>query len=745
MSLLRNLRISGSLELTGSLTITGSSNYNGTFSGDGSTLTGVTGSWDGNFSGSAVVTGSLEVTGSITATTFVGDGSSLTGLTADWDGTHTGSASISGSLEINGRVTQTGLGESTYFGSQAGEDDDKTTNCNTGFGFAALKENTGGCQNTALGHGAFKTNQGGNSNIAIGYGALTLNNGGNFNVAIGSSVLGNDNTGDENTVIGALAAVTNNSGDRNTAIGFCSLFGTDTGKCNTAIGHCAGRFVTGSSTGNVFLGYMAGPSTISGGINNKLYINNTTGSALIEGDFSTSQIEFAGGVTGSSFTGSFVGDGSNLTNLPATDWDGTRNGDSEITGSLEVTEDLTVGSQITVGTSSGTENPVIHSLVSNTSENILLESSDTGAGSAPDLVLFRNAGTPQDNDTLGVVEFKTNNISGGSPFVWNGIYSRVIDASQQASALTISAFYGSSTAHGLGVHNLADSTSTGAVIINPNSFNEVPQHTLDVKGDARITSNLYITGSVTGSSFTGSFVGDGSGLTNLPQATGSAVYTIGTGAHSIKPLSASFSNISNATFSAVLAGNQNTASGVCSVVAGGFQNEATGSRSTIGGGSFNHAFGILSTVGGGGGNKACSSATVAGGDSNEALGQGSFVGGGVSNDNNGNYSSILGGGYNLINSNNSKYSAILGGSCNTVSSNHTGSFILGQHITTQESDTTYVNNVHITGSTTANGLLRISRRTTTPSPAVEGMIIASGSAGSSKLYYFDGTDFRALH
>lgn len=652
MSLLRNLRISGSLELTGSLTITGSSNYNGTFSGDGSTLTGVTGSWDGNFSGSAVVTGSLEVTGSVTATTFVGDGSSLTGLTADWDGTHTGSASISGSLEINGRVTQTGLGESTYFGSQAGEDDDKTTNCNTGFGFAALKENTGGCQNTALGHGAFKTNQGGNSNIAIGYGALTLNNGGNFNVAIGSSVLGNDNTGDENTVVGALAAVTNNSGDRNTAIGFCSLFGTDTGKCNTAIGHCAGRFVTGSSTGNVFLGHMAGPSTLSGGINNKLYINNTTGSALIEGDFSLNQVTINGSLTASE--GISIPDGKDLI-FP---------GHSKIAIDGDFIIEKTIGN------------------------NSMIREGGSG-----DLILISN----------NELEIKS----------------------------------------GESGENFAKFTKDGPIELyydNAKRFT-TSLNGIEAFGEITASGNISSSGVITATSFTG----DGSGLTNLPQATGSAVYTIGTGAHSIKPLSASFSNISNATFSAVLAGNQNTASGVCSVVAGGFQNEATGSRSTIGGGSFNHAFGILSTVGGGGGNKACSSATVAGGDSNEALGQGSFVGGGVSNDNNGNYSSILGGGYNLINSNNSKYSAILGGSCNTVSSNHTGSFILGQHITTQESDTTYVNNVHITGSTTANGLLRISRRTTTPSPAVEGMIIASGSAGSSKLYYFDGTDFRALH
>ena len=547
----------------------------------------------------------------------------------------------------------------------------------------------------------------------------------------------------------------------------------------------------------------------------------------------TSQIEFAGGVTGSSFTGSFVGDGSGLTGVTS-EWDGTRDGDSEITGSLEVTEDLTVGSQIVVGTSIGTQNPVIHSLVSNTSENILLESSDTGAGSAPDLVLFRNAGIPQDDDTLGVVEFKTNDVGGSNPFVWNGVYSRVIDASQQASALTISAFYGSSTANGIGVHNLGDSTSTGAVIISPNTFNQVPQHTLDVQGDARITTNLYITGSITGSSFTGSFVGDGSGLTGITTEgdwydgttylssskeirvtgtiSGSTKLTIGSSHTNSGTLSSiaggGFNKISSATHcSSILGGYTNTISGsyssivggvsncirqnsLYSTVGGGENNYISGSHSTIAGGRYNYidasatcsfigggqlntgsaclttigggcsnvadhrgatvgggfnnsALGIYSTIGGGGGNKACLTATVAGGDSNEALGQSSFVGGGNSNDNCGNFSSILGGANNCIASANARYSAILGGRCNTIASNHTGSFIAGQYITSDAPDTTYVNNLHITGSTTLHAVMKISRRETTPS-AVEGMIIASGSAGSSKLYYYDGTSWNAL-
>jgi len=49
----------------------------------------------------------------------------------------------------------------------------------------------------------------------------------------------------------------------------------------------------------------------------------------------------------------------------------------------------------------------------------------------------------------------------------------------------------------------------------------------------------------------------------------------------------------------------------------------------------------------------------------------------------------------------------------------------------------------ISGSTTINNILTLTVRTTTPTP-VEGMIIASGSAGNSKLFYYNGTTWNAL-
>jgi len=93
--------------------ITGSIISGSSFFGDGAGLTGVTGDWDGQHTGDAAITGTLEVTnltasGHVSASAFFGDGTGITGVTGDWDGQHTGDAAITGSLVVS---------DSTTFGS----------------------------------------------------------------------------------------------------------------------------------------------------------------------------------------------------------------------------------------------------------------------------------------------------------------------------------------------------------------------------------------------------------------------------------------------------------------------------------------------------------------------------------------------------------------------------------------------------------------------------------------------------
>ena len=68
------------------------------------------GSWDGTFTGSAEISGSLNVIGDISAFTYYGDGSNLTGIdSGSWNGIFTGSAEITGSLNVIGPFTASGL------------------------------------------------------------------------------------------------------------------------------------------------------------------------------------------------------------------------------------------------------------------------------------------------------------------------------------------------------------------------------------------------------------------------------------------------------------------------------------------------------------------------------------------------------------------------------------------------------------------------------------------------------------
>ena len=137
---------------------------------------------------------------------------------------------------------------------------------------------------------------GSSNNIGIGDNA-SRNIEGTYNTTLGINSLQNATTSDENVVIGNNALQTLSSGDSNTALG-----------ASTGINNSSGDK-------NVYIGYAAGPSS-SVSENDKLYINTVASDTpLILGDFVTQQLEFAGGVTGSSFTGSFVGDGSELTDL----------------------------------------------------------------------------------------------------------------------------------------------------------------------------------------------------------------------------------------------------------------------------------------------------------------------------------------------------------------------------------------------------------------------------------------------
>ena len=88
-------------------------------------------------------------------------------------------------LHVEGRIYQTGLGGSTFFGFEAGLNDNLNNRRNTFIGYQAGRSNTSGYYNTALGFRALYSNTTGGVNTAIGNSALYSNTTGGYNTAIG--------------------------------------------------------------------------------------------------------------------------------------------------------------------------------------------------------------------------------------------------------------------------------------------------------------------------------------------------------------------------------------------------------------------------------------------------------------------------------------------------------------------------------------------------------------------------------
>ena len=414
----------GDAEITGSFTVSGSGarvdftnaeagvsgSFSGSFFGDGSGLTGVTSTseWDGSRNGNASITGSFVVSGS--------------SPTIDLKGVTTIHTNIK---VFNPSSTAIGAGYLTYAGTTATD----SNSLSIGIGYQAARYSTAGCHviiganagkcaavfSTYIGMQAGECNTG-NQNIAIGTCALRVGSGAG-NTAIGVCTLGSNSTGQTNVGVGNsnLRALT--TGRDNVSIGNGAGATLTTSCRNVIVGTSAGYACLQDC--NVIIGNQAGPVTGTA-ISNKLYINNTFGDPLIGGDFSAKTVTISGSlyvsqsvtattyygdgsnltgfewdgthlgnanitgsftvsgstavvdftnvaaISGSTFSGSFVGDGSGLTGV-TTEWDGSLNGNANITGSLIVSGALDVAGTITISSGSYPAGPGVQLIQFNAS------------------------------------------------------------------------------------------------------------------------------------------------------------------------------------------------------------------------------------------------------------------------------------------------------------------------------------------------------------------------------------------
>ena len=229
---------------------------------------------------------------------------------------------------------------------------------------------------------------------------------------------------------------------------------------------------------------------------NDIYISGsliTTGSVGITGS-----IDVIGNITGSAFTGSFTGDGSGLTGVTG-EWDGTHDGNAEITGSFNVsgstglTGSLDVSGSVTLsGSFSGSFEGDGTNLT-----GITAEWDGTHDGNAEITGSLFISGTQVDFTEV------TDGVSGSFSGSFEGDGSGLTGLPAQNSG----SFSGSFEGDGSGLTGI------------------IGEWDGSLDGDAQITGSLFISGTqvdftevtdgVSGS-FSGSFVGDGSLLTGLP-------------------------------------------------------------------------------------------------------------------------------------------------------------------------------------------------------------------------------------
>jgi len=199
----------------------------------------------------------------------------------------TATSTFNATTTFGSRVYQTGLGNSTFFGYQAGENDDLTDNNNTAFGYLALDANTTGGSNVAIGVDSLGANTTGGNNVAMGLDSLSANTTGVSNVAIGSSALGLNTVGQSNVSIGHESTRNNITGNYNSALGYQALNANTTGTSNVALG-AQSLLNNASATSTVAIGYRAGyGSGGSANSQNNVFLGHQSGSANTTGDNNT--------------------------------------------------------------------------------------------------------------------------------------------------------------------------------------------------------------------------------------------------------------------------------------------------------------------------------------------------------------------------------------------------------------------------------------------------------------------------
>jgi hypothetical protein len=274
----------------------------------------------------------ITASSGVSASFFYGDGSGITGVTGEWDGSHSGNAEITGSLTLQATSSWTTGSSFTFtdnFLQYRGNDGSLTASfyslVQNPFGAPVdfipkdLELQAGDGYNISLRAGAQTApyGLGGRVSLVGGTGSTSLNVG-PFSTDVTSPFLVvNGNSSFYDDLLFYARPSTFGSHGRYTSFGYDNAYS-------------ASRFtagVAGSGGANQFIWYVSNDTTsefpaMFMDFSGNLGINTLT---------PTHKLQVVGDISGSTF----YGDGSGLTGVTG-EWDGTHNGNAEITGTLTI-------------------------------------------------------------------------------------------------------------------------------------------------------------------------------------------------------------------------------------------------------------------------------------------------------------------------------------------------------------------------------------------------------------------------
>tara|TARA_R100000329_G_scaffold1609_2_gene2753 strand:- start:835 stop:3036 length:2202 start_codon:yes stop_codon:yes gene_type:complete len=261
--------------VTGGFTVTGTCTAT-SFAGDGSNLTGVSGTTINNNGDNRIITGSgtaatLEGEANLTfdGTQLRNNSGAGSNIQADGSGSYLQAAGVRVSMGQNDLAHNTAVGNGALDSTTSGSDDCTAVGHNAMTGVTTGADSTGigshvmtgamtGSFNTCLGHGAMNVVTSGAQNTALGRTALLLLTTGSNNVAVGMDALDSVTTSGSNMGIGSDAGQNISTGTQNVAIGTSTLQNINTGSRNIAIGHTAMQSATGATHDNCIIGLQSG-------------------------------------------------------------------------------------------------------------------------------------------------------------------------------------------------------------------------------------------------------------------------------------------------------------------------------------------------------------------------------------------------------------------------------------------------------------------------------------------------------